>query len=132
MATPTPQDCIELTTLPPNRRAPSHRHAIPSGPWPWIDIDHPVPLERQNTTVESWPGYPQALYQNWMPGQIKSSHIQQVIDGPWKKCTIYSMGVNADGKFMGHDPQAYTPRNQLRLWEYLQSEVSHRFITTLS
>lgn len=125
---------IQLPVLPPHYRSPhhrppSHRHAIPSGPWPWIDIGMPVPdSEYDKPPVRGWPGYPQNLYQNWLPAQVERAQIKQAIDEPWDKpCKIYSMGVKSDGQFTKDILQEYTPKNQLNLWEYLQDEVGHSF-----
>jgi len=116
-------EVLMCQSLLPNRRPPSHRHAIPSGPWPWIDIDVPVP-EYRKTEVQGWPGYPQALYQNWLPGQVGRAQIKQVIEAPWNEpCTIYSIGVNANGKFVRDDPEVYYPEDMEVLWMRLQNEV---------
>jgi hypothetical protein len=133
--TPQDIDSIHLDhllshSLLPHRRPPSHRHAIPSGPWPWIDIDVPVP-EYRKTEVQGWPGYPQALYQNWLPGQVGRAQIKQAIETPWNEpCTIYSMGVNANGEFMKDDPEVYYPEHAEVLWTRLQTEVGRWSTTT--
>lgn len=54
-----------------------HRHAAPSGPWPWIDFDSdsnvlpPIPEEVDGT----WKGYPQNLFGNWTPDKVDRSKM---------------------------------------------------------
>ncbi|KAG5639754.1 hypothetical protein H0H81_000034 [Sphagnurus paluster] len=105
---------------------PSHRHAAPSAPWPWIDIHDeldqeqlkselpPVPELCDHTTCGGcWRGYPQSRFPNWTPGQVARSKIADAIvnydqENP---CIIYHVDVNTKGIFtdaamiVAHDDQ---------------------------
>jgi hypothetical protein len=122
------QESLQLHYLtkerpPANRRPPCHRHAIPSGPWPWIDIDAPIP-EHQKSEVKGWPGYPQALYQNWLPDQVDRAQIKPATEAPWiDPCTIYPMDVKANGEFIKSNPQVYYSEDTDKVRSYLQKEV---------
>jgi hypothetical protein len=116
-------DDLMSEPLPPNRRPPSHRHAIPSGPWPWIDINTPIPVYR-NCKVEGWQGYPQALYHNWLPDQVDRAQIGCARDAPWiEPCTIYPMIVIANGEFIKNNPEVYYPDEKDKFWARLHNEV---------
>ncbi|KAG1851576.1 cora-like Mg2+ transporter protein-domain-containing protein [Suillus subalutaceus] len=79
---------------------PIYRHAAPSGPWPWMNLNVGSHTnDRTNSNVpESWQGYPQNKFRNWTTDQVKRSKM-------FKKCstnqvaTIYWMDVHEDGKF---------------------------------
>lgn len=89
-----------------NRIAPpSHRHAAPSAPWPWVDIQDdgesrkftvyfsfhqrqevdrrqlesskpPVPSQCDHKDCNNcWKEYPQSLFPNWTAAQVKKSKI---------------------------------------------------------
>ncbi|KAF4612869.1 hypothetical protein D9613_011170 [Agrocybe pediades] len=90
---------------------PSHRHAAPSAPWPWIDIGDdvdPVELESNSPTVPTpcnhdpcqacWRDYPKSLYPNWTPRQVKKSNIA-LAKKTHRKCTIYQLDVDNQGLF---------------------------------
>lgn len=63
--------------IPGRTPVPTHRHAAPSGPWPWIDFDSdsnvlpPIPEEVDGT----WKGYPQNLFGNWTPDKVDRSKM---------------------------------------------------------
>ncbi|KAG5644686.1 hypothetical protein DXG03_007986 [Asterophora parasitica] len=93
---------------------PSHRHAAPSAPWPWIDIHDeldaeqlhsekpPVPELCDHTTCEGcWKGYPQSRFPNWTKEQVERSKIADAVadydkDRP---CIIHHVDVNTSGFF---------------------------------
>ncbi|KAF6751709.1 hypothetical protein DFP72DRAFT_906906 [Ephemerocybe angulata] len=103
----------------PNRiRPPSHRHAAPSAPWPWVDIGDgmlsnavdpeqlassapPIPELCAHDGCSCWGGYPQSRFPNWTKRQVKKSKIWDAI---WsydrsKACTIYRCDVDTNGFF---------------------------------
>ncbi|KAF6751702.1 hypothetical protein DFP72DRAFT_906894 [Ephemerocybe angulata] len=100
----------------PNRiRPPSHRHAAPSAPWPWVDIGDAVDQEQLASSAppipelcahegcSCWVGYPQSRFPNWTKRQVKKSKIWDAI---WsydrsKACTIYRCDVDTNGFFTG-------------------------------
>ncbi|KZP22947.1 hypothetical protein FIBSPDRAFT_469777 [Athelia psychrophila] len=86
--------------------APHQRHAQPSGPWPWTDVDSPDQEGDENTPVPSvnalspWRGYPQCHFPNWTPAQVRRSKIMDAVD---KKqdlpCKIHCSDIMNAGKF---------------------------------
>ncbi|KAH9474784.1 hypothetical protein JR316_0013249 [Psilocybe cubensis] len=98
---------------------PSHRHAAPSAPWPWVDIQDdvdptqlesplpPVPPPCNHKTCEGcWDLYPQSLYPNWTPSQVRKSQINKAItdyrnDVP---CIIHLVDVDHNGLFKVPEP----------------------------
>ncbi|KAF8902612.1 hypothetical protein CPB84DRAFT_851017 [Gymnopilus junonius] len=94
---------------------PSHRHAAPSAPWPWVDIDdkidptqleslhRPIPDPCSHESCERcWQGYPQSLYPNWTPSQVAKSKIEPIIDKhryDGLPSVIYQVDVDQHGLF---------------------------------
>ncbi|KAG6895827.1 hypothetical protein C0992_012272, partial [Termitomyces sp. T32_za158] len=96
---------------------PSHRHAAPSAPWPWVDIhdeidsqqleseNPPVPDECDHLTCGQrggcWREYPQSLYPNWTTAQVEKSKISDAIDNYNRDapCKVYHVDVNNHGVF---------------------------------
>ncbi|KAF8892904.1 hypothetical protein BD779DRAFT_1765736 [Infundibulicybe gibba] len=86
--------------------APSHRHAAPSAPWPWVDLEDEVDSEQLNTPLPPVPplmlgGYPQSRFPNWTPRQVDKSGITDAIqyyrrDTP---CIVYYVDVDDRGIF---------------------------------
>ncbi|KAF8516402.1 hypothetical protein JB92DRAFT_2267729 [Gautieria morchelliformis] len=99
-----------LTDWPPRVPAPSHRHAAPSGPWPWQDLDDSIPAAAESTDGSSiqshresgapphWGNYPECLFPNWKPDQVEKSKMKTSppVSG---KSVIYHVDVGADGDF---------------------------------
>ena len=96
---------IPTSSIP---RAP-YRHAEPSGPWPWQNLDDPIPEEKEpdpkHTHEDSvsepckachWKYYPESLFPNWLKDQVKRSKMK---DLPKKNSTIYRIDVLSDGTF---------------------------------
>ncbi|KAF9037772.1 hypothetical protein BJ165DRAFT_1416932 [Panaeolus papilionaceus] len=96
-------------------KPPSHRHAAPSAPWPWVDIEDVINKENLATEKTSipepcdhrmcrrcWQHYPQSLFPNWTPKQVKKSGIgpaSEVISN----AKIYYVDVDVHGRFEGRD-----------------------------
>ncbi|KJA24138.1 hypothetical protein HYPSUDRAFT_39284 [Hypholoma sublateritium FD-334 SS-4] len=114
--------------------APSHRHAAPSAPWPWIDIEDevdptqlsshlpPVPEPCLHVSCGGcWREYPQALYPNWTPSQVKKSQIEKAVKHYRRNvvCVIHQVDVNEDGIFQVPNPGRITSTdNKVReTWE---------------
>ncbi|KAG2114131.1 hypothetical protein DEU56DRAFT_919629 [Suillus clintonianus] len=117
---------------------PTYRHAAPSGPWPWMNLQvvFRAAIESDAThgvndsgESESWPGYPQNQFGNWTPDQVKRSKM-------FEKCSdntpsiIYWMDVReSDGKFttpdMGGsgrgDTTVVSPQDPGVFWDILKS-----------
>lgn len=113
---------------------PSHRHAAPSAPWPWIDIHDeldqeqlkselpPVPELCDHTTCGGcWPGYPQSRFPNWTPGQVQRSKISDAIVNYDKEhpCIIYHVDVNTQGFFTDADKIVAYDHQQDENWKTL-------------
>ncbi|TFK26626.1 hypothetical protein FA15DRAFT_588079 [Coprinopsis marcescibilis] len=98
----------------PSRIAPpSHRHAAPSAPWPWVDIGDdvdqdqlqndapPIPEKCAHVDCECWKGYPQSRFPNWTERQVRKSKIWDAIHD-YKadlECIIYRCDVDTKGIF---------------------------------
>jgi hypothetical protein len=130
--------------LPESVPLPSHRHATPSGPWPWMDLEseetnHPPrisPCNHQNCEIcPRWLGYPQSHFPNWTPDQVVRCKIAPAITGRQQSCRIYHVDVtNNQGKFAPCDQAGrVVARNTERdLWEWLQISVSDRSLFFLA
>ncbi|KAH9481561.1 hypothetical protein JR316_0006088 [Psilocybe cubensis] len=103
-------------SLPPTIPHAAHRHAAPSGPWPWFDLvddDAPFPIvppehsKRKGTANpendsrdQDWRRYPELLYPNWTHYRLVRSGIAGVIDKPSdRRCVLYHIDVGSDGHF---------------------------------
>jgi hypothetical protein len=100
--------------MPPKVPPAAYRHAAPSGPWPWMDLDSEVDstqLEKKHAPQKEcdhincnrcWLGYPQSLFGNWTPDQVERSKIKEAIDRDTSKedgpgCIIYTVDMLKDG-----------------------------------
>ncbi|KAF8809597.1 hypothetical protein BYT27DRAFT_7187347 [Phlegmacium glaucopus] len=115
-----------------NRIAPpSHRHAAPSAPWPWIDTQDevnrvqlesselPVPsLCDHQTCNDCWKGYPQSLFPNWTPAQVKKSKISIAIKHYRRNdpCIIHHVDVDENGYFRDADRYFTTEATIKEAW----------------
>ncbi|KAF8463036.1 hypothetical protein JB92DRAFT_3136636 [Gautieria morchelliformis] len=91
--------------------APSHRHAAPSGPWPWQDLDDTIPKSHATETSSRhsqetsaspcWTDYPECLFPNWKPDQVKRSKMKTLLSES-SESIIYHVDVGSDGHFSGH------------------------------
>ncbi|KAG9311757.1 hypothetical protein JVU11DRAFT_8000 [Chiua virens] len=86
--------------------APKYRHAAPSAPWPWVKFDIDAagahfPSNASGSTNASkchWNQYPQNLFANWMPNQVKRSQILTRCSD-CKVSIVYKVNMFDDGKF---------------------------------
>jgi len=126
--------------LPPLIPALAYRHASPSGPWPWRDLDYDLSESRQNSPEANrgafpcphskkecagypcWTLYPQSLFPNWTPGQIKKSGIVEAASKS-QVCTLYVVDVNQDGHFSEGDKIVVGTENSKDHTELLQINV---------
>ncbi|EKM78431.1 hypothetical protein AGABI1DRAFT_129541 [Agaricus bisporus var. burnettii JB137-S8] len=91
---------------------PSHRHAAPSAPWPWVDLGDefdrglldselpPVPPLCDHTLCggSCWKNYPESRFPNWTEHQVEKCDIQRII----KKrdpCRLHVVDVDKEGIF---------------------------------
>ncbi|KAF9261068.1 hypothetical protein L218DRAFT_931294 [Marasmius fiardii PR-910] len=98
---------------------PSHRHATPSGPWPFLDVSDKIdrqrllrpppqpqidndddPDEEEPSLTREWTGYPQAQYANWTEFQQEKSGIAGIIKRKSSaECRVFKVDVSNDGTF---------------------------------
>lgn len=121
-------------TMPPSVPTPIYRHAAPSGPWPWMDFDtdSDITLNRDNppassgATGQSWHGYPQTLFGNWKPDQVKRSKMLSNCS-ELDMCSVHWLDVLTDGTFTVLDKEGedqttrITPESINEFWELLQT-----------
>jgi hypothetical protein len=138
----TEAEAIQLETLrilPKGVPLPSHRHATPSGPWPWMDLEspetnHPLlvkPCGHEHCGIcIRWLKYPQSHFPNWTPDQVTRCQIASAISDRQHDCTVYHVDVADDqGKFQlaSEKGNLVTKKNQREFWKWLQRDVSGRF-----
>lgn len=112
---PIPDPILEM---PPRIPALAYRHASPSGPWPWRDLDYdnddndfsrcspeivrgalPCPHTKGECAgFPCWTLYPQSLFPNWTPGQVKRSQIIEM-DARSQYCRLYIADVDEEARF---------------------------------
>lgn len=88
--------------------APSHRHAAPSGPWPWQDLDDSIPASESTggCAIQShkepgsphWTDYPECLFPNWKADQVAKSKMKTILAGS-EESVVYHVDVGSDGRF---------------------------------
>ncbi|KAG2140527.1 uncharacterized protein EDB93DRAFT_1252817 [Suillus bovinus] len=120
-------------TMPPAIPTPMYRHAAPSGPWPWMDFDtdSEITLNCDNTPVspgtanQPWRGYPEALFENWKPDQVRRSKM--LTNCPeLGVCSVHWLDALKDGTFKildenGQDQtSSITPECINEFWTLLQ------------
>lgn len=128
--------------MPPRMPPPRHRHATPSAPWPFVDIDDevdPARIEDPDSHLPlsaaacdhaqmprqevCWCKYPQALYPNWTPRQQKKSKIAKVIaTRRHDSCTLYYLDVMEDGIFVNWGEREVNESTQDKQWHTMQEE----------
>ncbi|KAJ8522411.1 hypothetical protein ONZ45_g1008 [Pleurotus djamor] len=115
-----PVNKVDDEDLPDKVPAPSHRHAAPSGPWPWMNLDSaieaeqltsegpPVPEFCDHTTCEGrcWQEYPKSKFPNWTDDQVDRAKIRDAVReyDDTKPCTLHLVDVDDRGRFHSKDP----------------------------
>lgn len=121
----------------PNVPEPTYRHASPSGPWPWLNLDTELqaeldaPAQQEPLTCDHldgecicWKSYPENLYPNWTARRVRESKIKDIKLEPLEQCVIYHVNVWNNGSFS--DPGKYVvPVKESEFWKKLQDEVIH-------
>ncbi|EAU84063.2 hypothetical protein CC1G_06925 [Coprinopsis cinerea okayama7 len=116
---------------------PSHRHAAPSAPWPWIDIrdtvdqvqlanqESPIPEhcdhKNKDTCNGCWVHYPQSLFPNWTEYQVKRSKIYDAIHNypQGRDCKIRYVDVNSEGLFTDAGEFTANDQNNEATWDWI-------------
>ncbi|KAF9559806.1 hypothetical protein CPC08DRAFT_637387 [Agrocybe pediades] len=100
---------------------PSHRHASPSAPWPWVDLEDEVDRAQLNSALppipplcshsplecnNCWKGYPQSRFPNWTRRQVVKSKIHSAIHEYNKEnpCVLHRVDVDSHGLFLNPGP----------------------------
>jgi hypothetical protein len=131
----TPQVPPNTKGIPPPIPRASHRHAAPSGPWPWADIDEDNPFDARfsgdsikSSDPNAWIGYPTSLFRNWSPSRLVRSGIARLVkerDGSeYPPCTIYYVDVNTEGRFAKPSEYEVTLQNAKEFWAKTQVGIS--------
>ncbi|KAG9226602.1 hypothetical protein CCMSSC00406_0006173 [Pleurotus cornucopiae] len=117
----------------PNRvPAPSHRHAAPSGPWPWMDLGTPIlpdqlkserppvppPCDHTDCEGECWVHYPASRFPNWMENQVRRAKIADAIKlyDRSKPSVLYVVDTDTHGLFHSRDEVTVTEEKKEDFW----------------
>lgn len=107
---------------------PSHRHAAPSGPWPWQDLDDSIPTTESgedSTTISNegsrWRGYPESLFPNWKVDQVQRSKMKEILLG-YDESMIYHVDVDGKGTFT--DRGKHIVRDESQFNKVMEKPVS--------
>ncbi|KAH7912295.1 hypothetical protein BJ138DRAFT_1148795 [Hygrophoropsis aurantiaca] len=108
----------------PRMPAPRYRHATPSGPWPWMDLNSDLPSTEPpsaDLSSSSWRGYPQSLFGNWTPDQVKRSKML-ISCARAETSTIYKLDVMEGGQFEVRRTDIISKQNEDEYWQSIQEE----------
>lgn len=111
---------------------PSHRHAAPSMPWPWIDVSDDVdpmqlkselplvpPLcDHVNCGKMCWRNYPQSRFPSWTRSQMKKSKILQEIEDYNRDQACKLLFVDL-GRFTIPEEMEVSEQNLVESWSSL-------------
>jgi hypothetical protein len=112
-----------------------YRHAAPSGPWPWMDLESDTTLETEPLSPQihatehwKWRGYPQSLFGNWVADRVaRCGMVENCSREPREKCKIHYVDVLKSGIFKpakDTDPSIDVDESDLRHhWDQLQTKV---------
>ncbi|KAK7441992.1 hypothetical protein VKT23_016270 [Stygiomarasmius scandens] len=115
----------------------SNRHAVPSAPWPWINLHDEVdahqltsvappipPLCNHDNCGGCWRGYPQSRFPNWTSSQVRRSGIHKAVHDYNREqtCKIYHVDVDNRGLFNDAGITSVTEESQNEYWEQLTRE----------
>ncbi|KAK7441983.1 hypothetical protein VKT23_016261 [Stygiomarasmius scandens] len=116
------------------RPPPSHRHAAPSAPWPWINLHDEIdavqlasgappipPLCNHDNCGGCWRGYPQSRFPNWTSSQVRRSGIYKAVHDYSREqtCDVYHVDVDNRGLFKDAGIISVTEENKDEYWEQL-------------
>ncbi|EGO22793.1 hypothetical protein SERLADRAFT_439555 [Serpula lacrymans var. lacrymans S7.9] len=114
--------------MPGRTPAPMYRHAMPSGPWPWMDFNVDLKSGQQSKEThydQSWKGYPQSIFPNWTPEQVaRSEMLTQCQNRQSGCCTIYNVDVKDNGSFVVGQAERFevSSTNGEEVWKSFQAE----------
>ncbi|KAF7368937.1 hypothetical protein MVEN_00219900 [Mycena venus] len=109
---------------------PSHRHAAPYAPWPFLDLDSKIdpdllanPRRQPTAEQQHWSKYPQSLYPNWTPAQQMKSGITKIVERVREDCTIHAVHVHETGIFSRQEDVVVTEDNREEYWKKLHEDL---------
>lgn len=119
--------------MPPRIPRASHRHAAPSGPWPWADSDEENPFDSRFSgetlnmrDPNSWTGYPTSLFRNWTASRLVRSGIARLVKESTgtepRNCEIYYVDVNTEGRFAKPSKYEVSLQNVKEFWARIQAK----------
>ncbi|KAK7441987.1 hypothetical protein VKT23_016265 [Stygiomarasmius scandens] len=130
------------------RPPPSHRHAAPSAPWPWINLHDEIdtvqlasgappipPLCDHDNCGGCWRGYPQSRFPNWTVSQVRRSGILNAVRNydRAQTCKIYHVDVDNGGLFQDAGVISVTEEDQDAFWgKLIKGEVRQNSILYLT
>lgn len=131
---PQDADQVERAPLPP------HRHAAPSGPWPWMDLGStirpeqlsseqppvPKPCDHSSCKGACWKDYPRSRFPNWEKDQTERAKINEAVASPEasRGSVLYIVDTDRNGIFHGHKPIQIARAGVEDFWNrYLLKEV---------
>ncbi|TEB25452.1 hypothetical protein FA13DRAFT_1756550 [Coprinellus micaceus] len=138
---PSLRSSRKSTNSDPNRIAPpSHRHAAPSAPWPWVDIGDevdrtqlastgpPIPPKCDHNDCDCWKGYPQSRFPNWTERQVRKSKIWDAIHDYRRdlECKIFRCDVDTNGYFTDAGSLDAEEGKDAETWRTILSEINRR------
>lgn len=135
-----PQVAPNTKGMPPPIPRAFHRHAIPSGPWPWADPDEDSPFDIRfsgetlnRRDPNSWTGYPTSLFRNWSASRLERCGIARLLERNRESysppCTIYYVDVNDEGRFSKPSNHTVTWQNLKEFWCKLQVSLSLHLVS---
>ncbi|PPQ91004.1 hypothetical protein CVT25_013929 [Psilocybe cyanescens] len=128
-------------SLPPRIPHAAHRHAAPSGPWPWFDLvddDAPFPIvpsafdyskdspnPEKDSRVHNWRRYPELFFPNWTQYRLARSGIAAVIGHRSDRHSVlYHIDVDRDGHFSQPGQHLVTNENEEEFWEMMTVRIT--------
>lgn len=122
---------------------PSHRHAAPSAPWPWVDLDDAVDPKQLECVAppipplcdhspekcnKCWKGYPQSRFPNWTERQVRKAKIYDAVHNysRSKPCVCYRVDVNDHGFFTHPKEMTSVHGDEDMAWENMIHEQRPR------
>ncbi|KAF5325049.1 hypothetical protein D9619_009601 [Psilocybe cf. subviscida] len=131
---------------------PSHRHASPSAPWPWVDLEDEVDAKQLESPLppipelcshdepeckNCWRGYPQSRFPNWTQRQVIKSKIYGAIHeyNTESPCVLHRVDVDEKGLFTNPGHIVAKHGDESRTWRTLVPDgirVRAMFIENMS
>lgn len=133
MAYPISTPAPNTNGMPPRIPRASHRHAAPSGPWPWADLneDTPFNIKFSDESLKAqdpnpWIGYPGSFFRNWSKARLERSGVARLLTGQTGSelpyCITYYVDVTYQGRFAKPSHHEVTSQNVGKFWSKIQAK----------